>query len=794
MIFLGGSATHGQKVHFGDIDALDGLAAYTLLVGIRLSANPADNNTILSKYDPSTDNNGWGLRFHTGNKFNLVHGDGASFLESGTNTTALSLNTSYMLGVIWDASDVTFLVDGAEDGSAAYTKSVSANAHDFVVGNISGAASQGVPGALVNVAVFDDALPVDVVAAMSLGRIHPMDYPALAPVFFCRFDWAHGSKDLVDRVSSTAWTLVSAVAPGGDIGGDPALGNRADPLDTLWADKTIPAHRAMASYHLRRNSVAQPVYFVDTLLHYAGRAALSVIQLAHDSALRPASFLTNLSTHNLMDVWRRATARVVDKSIVRGGTDGHNFARLGIKDLENFAASHWSTERLPDGFNEALDGLAEIDVGGTVVTVRANAGYVQNPSFLVSTLTNGTAMATVPPHMPKMNHVGFIAEESAVNPIENPSWADGYDSVWTRVTTISPDTLNFGNGAGKMFVDPDLSNSAFLGGFGETVEPYYQQSGITVLSTDGYRRLDLYYSMTGPSSDGNFKWKLQRASDSLWWNDSTESWGAEVWNDIPNNFDSAAPVQAIERFVSNPITSAENTTWTLRLGVTPQGSNPASVGGYLYHSQLPAGKFRYTPIPVYDTATEADTRRRLLVAPVPATGEEARQLVYAGRGYFALTVTAEQNAADLEDEDQLCLAYWQYGDTELDFDALIYEKPTGGNARFALVHYIAQSGAPALDASSTLEVDIVRGQTYTVVGRFTSAADGELELPARSYLVEVNGVNGSADQASALHDVQENHTEIWYGCAPDSVGFKRSMNWVAPVVAVPRVKADEEAA
>jgi hypothetical protein len=310
------------------------------------------------------------------------------------------------------------------------------------------------------------------------------------------------------------------------------------------------------------------------------------------------------------------------------------------------------------------------------------------------------------------------------------------------------------------------------------------------VSTDTTVRVQIWYS--NADATGTAQWALQRASDSFWWNDATPAWQSGfVWNILANNFNAVTGLSPIVRAQSKPITSTTTTTCVLRLGHT---QDSGSCNYFLVH--LTKGSFVYSPIPIYNIVTLKDQRYR--------QRKTLPQIVYAGRGYVALRVRFEQESADLASGDSLCFAYWQYGVSPLNFDCIVYEN-SGGTLRFAFKRFRDVAGTATLNAQATFnEASVVRGDTWEVVARWTSDSDGEMGLPARTMSIFVQRVlplpaavrqKGVDAQASTNHSTTEVHTEFWHGGTPTIGGttFLNAMNYVAPVVAVPRVLADEEA-
>lgn len=168
-----------------------------------------------------------------------------------------------------------------------------------------------------------------------------------------------------------------------------------------------------------------------------------------------------------------------------------------------------------------------------------------------------------------------------------------------------------------------------------------------------------------------------------------------------------------------------------------------------------------------------------------------RQLHCSQHGTLEVSMLAEQDVNDMVLGARHVLLYVQIGTSGKDYDALVYEKPSSGAARFTYERWRDVSGTSTLDARALIEIDIVRGTLYHVSGR-SIGADLELGLAPRTMRVRVNGQNGADVVAAALLSASNKHSELWVGSAPAASGFKRAMNYLYDVRAQARVITDEE--
>jgi hypothetical protein len=778
VIFFAATENHGKAIHFGDLAVLDAFTAYTFFFVLRLEIGLAGSPHILSKGNATVDTNGWIVRGRSDEKLEILHGAGAGFTTSTSNTTALVVGATHRIAAVWSGTTLSWFRDGIADGSAAFSAAIAAATHDFTVGNRPAALALGFPGAIGQIAIFNVALSTAAIDRLMNGRVRPNEFASLK--FWSRMHWNDASHKVRDEVSLTQGTYVGGTQP---------FGNRADPFDTFFGRRQLQGHHQIASHYLRRNSVAQPIYSADVPLHFGTTEQMALMNLSHDALPRATSLLSGLESHGLFDRWRRSVVRCVGIDVAKR----ERTATLELKDHENFAATLWSAELLTDGFDISGNRrVPQIDVGAEAFFDRNTAAYAHNPLMTTQAIVGspGTSVNTVPIGVPKINHLGILSEEAATNRIQNPAWAAGFSVNWTANAFGG----TIGNGTVLMFADLGVSaNSLLVVSTGASSPPYSVSDAISLLGTDTTVRLQLWHS--NRNTFGTSQWALQRASDSFWWNDATATWGSGfVWNTLTNNYDAATGRSPITRVQSKPITSTATTTSVLRLGHTQNSESNA--GSNYYLAQLTKGNFIYSPIPVYNVATAADARSRVRTA-LP-------QIVFAGRGYVALRVRFEQESANLTSGDSLCFAYWQYGVNPLNFDCIVYEN-SGGTLRFAFKRFRDVAGTATLNAQATFnEANVVRGDTWEVIARWTSDSDGEMGLPARTMSIFVQRVlplpaaarqKGVDAQASTNHSTTEVHTEFWHGGTPTIGGttFLNAMNYVAPVVAVPRVLADEEA-
>ncbi len=763
MIFFGDTESHGNAIHFGDLAVLDAMTSYTIFLPIRLEALVTAARNVLVKANAG-DVAGWAVQLQADEKLAVTHGNGTSFLAATAMNTALTAGALRTVVITWDGSTVRYYLDGVADGSPAYTRSITANSRNVTAGNIGGASpASGTPCSLGHVLIYAG----EVLTALEVEALTRNNLPVNATLdFHAKLNWNDFSKKVKEEVSATDGTYIGASQP---------FPNRANNVDAFFRAVTPAQHILAGGHFMRRNVSAQPTYSLTVPLHFASNKIMSLMQASHDSLPRPASFLTDIEDHGLLDVWRANVFRLVGVETLKR----ERLVRLDLKDHELFASTYWSTEKTPSGFNSSsLDGVAFMILGGVGQQDRGSKAYIFNPNLVVS--PDGVAIATVPSRLNKFNHLGYLSEEATTNDVLNPVFTSGISTNWTATDndgTITDDA------SGEAFVDEDTitTHSPLFAWASGATAPTLVADAISVLSADGFRRLMLVYDNPADFSNAN-GWILQRSSDSFYWNNASEAWQSGT---VTNGTDLVGADGALIRYLSRPILCNVTTNWTLTLTMHSAGGTTARIKLV----QLTADRYVYSPL-IDNTTTNEDKRTRIRTA-LP-------QIVYAGRGTVSIRVQIEQQSDELETNDELCLLYWQYGTTDGDdFDAILYDE-NGGSPQFVYVRWI--SGSEDARATFAISPDTVRDEVYEIMVRWTSDADGELGVAARTMSIFARNVatqqtlvKGTDAVASASHSTSEVHTELWVGASGESAHL-RAMNPISHINITPRVLGDEEAA
>ena len=231
---------------------------------------------------------------------------------------------------------------------------------------------------------------------------------------------------------------------------------------------------------------------------------------------------------------------------------------------------------------------------------------------------------------------------------------------------------------------------------------------------------------TGTVSADRLCWRLQRAVDSNYWNDSTGAWGA---GSVDNPL-----VLVATRSASNPDTrgyskainvGASNTTLTLAL-VTPAGGTAGRLDR-IYHVQLEDLAWATSRI-----VTTTTTYARALETQA-VTNTSGKRPLHTTCGTFLVQVVPEYTAADAlaQGTDLYFL--------DMTYDASnwfrVYYDVSAGNLLFEI-------RAAGTTTTATKAWSPVRGTTYKLGARWTSSA-GELDLTARTHSIFIDGVKGT---------------------------------------------------
>jgi hypothetical protein len=767
MLDFGTSASHSNAVQFPDRDILDAMPGYTICLTLQARAGPWTTlRGILSKF---SSNAGWTLRtVQSGgsNFLRMLHGSSGTSSNPGDSTTPLVAGTTYRFILTWDEATFTYYLNGVSDGGGAFTKAIEANAFPISLGN-ENALGIGAQVAIGNVCIFPGYV-------FSAGEIAQWDAGAQMAAAAQLELWHKGLEvPGVDRVRGVNGVLVGTVV------------TLADPTDAFFPDsRTVPQWRRLATQRLLRRRTEEPIFSLRVPDHYLSIPVGGLFQLSHEgiplsaSRLAGASIGTPLPQLLASQPWRRSSVFLL------GHTDHplEHTVDLRFADHEGFGATYWSTDRLPEGTNDAYAGLGRLDVGAIHTVTRSSKALLEQENDVLEEpafQAEGQFFRAVGAFAEKMNHRGFLAEDATDNPVLN-SHAKLGETSWTSVDNSGTTDLSTLRLAYPLAITTNSWRFVRANNSANT----YREQLFAVLTADAFRRV--YIVKTEQNATSIVSWQLQRSTDSWYWNDSTGAWqSGAVWNQLANTYDAAIARPRFARAISKPVSIDDDENWTIRYGL--EGAALPAGGGEVnvYSVEALKGKLRFSSVPTEGAAvsTAADivaVERTALPQIAPATRYSA-----------TCRMRAIQDGADLVDGDKLCLWYQQWGTTDADdFDVLIYEKPAGASPRFSFERYIGG----VFDVRATFTVTIVPGTEYSIACIATADAGEDLAVSDSTLRIVVDGAQGVDGVASANHSPAEVHSELWKGSAPAGAALRRGMNYTWNHRVWPRCLTNEEAA
>ena len=577
--------------------------------------------------------------------------------------------------------------------------------------------------------------------------------------------WTTHSFDYTnDRPGGGSWTDDDFRDASFEFGIKHKSNGGANECTSLWLEvKYVPeeeyieALREVFSRKLRRSRFPEDTYSLPVPIEFLALELLDDLNISHDSLPRAATLLQNLAVDQLVKDWQRMYALHIKQTVNLNDMS----MVVDFSNAEPHICYFWCTEKLPFAVSDKEDGLAIMDVGSLWTFTRDSVAWLEQSDGRVVPVSS---------NLEKRNHIGYLSEDGNTDLILNSNFQDGYASIWTQTLggtgTIANDTtvLIF-----PVSVTPQ--SCKITKGTGDT---YQTQGSLSVLAGDGYRTLAIYYITESGSIP--LGWRLQRASDSWYWNDSTPGWQS---GSVFNQFAGSA---TWTRGFSAPIVADATTTWTLDFGCT---TGLEGDGVWVGQVDLVLGRYICSPLITDNSGTftsQNDTRKGVLTDASPV-----RQQYPARRVTGRLTLTAENAASRMGTNDKLILIYGQIDNTGNNYDYVYYEKPAG-NAR--IVYERKLSGQSAVLA--TKEFDLARGTAYEIGWRATY--QGELNLSNYTLSVFVDGVKGTDVQAAGGFSEAADDSELWIGDAPAALmaSALRPHNYMSNIEIMQRCYPDEE--
>lgn len=413
----------------------------------------------------------------------------------------------------------------------------------------------------------------------------------------------------------------------------------------------------------------------------------------------------------------------------------HNSMSVHMKavDLHDRVCMFWHTGISPYNVKSDEyypDGPAVLHPGATESFTRASKAWILDASNRVVQLNN---------NIKRISPEGILLEGEATNHIINSSFFNG-TTGWS-----------FG-GAGANALDTnntlfDDEVAADLGGTNQSLKLTYvdgsgsrigSQTTAVFFNASELIALTLWHKQDTATFNGF--WLVRNTVTGNYWNEAGQTWGGIVSNPLPDVLDEFG------RFVVVFPNDIAFSTLQVRVSspISPGSGDTAIWIGHIQLEWNPDGQSAGTsPIPTF-----AATATRQSEPPLTFTNNVGRRLWPAKRGTVIVRLK------------------WYWGGNPgarlalppdfLDRDGIAILQLEHDTNNWAYIHwYRSGSIRFSIKAGGTirhaefLSHTIVNEAVDVIVARWTSGSGGELDLPARTMNVFVNGVKGATEvQAS----------------------------------------------
>ncbi len=330
----------------------------------------------------------------------------------------------------------------------------------------------------------------------------------------------------------------------------------------------IEEKRLAASAYLRlfRNGV-EPVS-LRAPLQAAKVDAGDVISMAHPLAPSPDGLGWGVRP------WERHYGMVLGKSVDSSGKT----VTLEVLDLYRFMCSLWFPAITDVPYTEEGQGIPYLDAGGgrSFTRYATNQGGAKTKGY-VRVQEKDVLYVEVPQDKEKWSPDGLAVFRESYAALQNNSFSQGTGNAftgWTNVSGGTPTGTVTESTSKFLFDVSGLRRSAFLdsasGGWAGL-------SQATASLGTGYLRLHVIGERTAGSTAANLFWRLTRATDGWYWNDSSGAWQAGS----VDNLLTAMAVGEVKDTWSKVMPSAGSST-TYTLYVLSQGGDDLQ----LYYANL----------------------------------------------------------------------------------------------------------------------------------------------------------------------------------------------------------------
>jgi hypothetical protein len=445
-----------------------------------------------------------------------------------------------------------------------------------------------------------------------------------------------------------------------------------------------------------------------------------------------------------MKNWQRALLRCISTSI---DLDTLSVSITGL-DLRQFLVNFWDTAISEEPANATAPGAARLDAGAGRLFTRGSKAWVENAAVAPY---GSVQIIEIGADIEKAETLGLLIEEARENKILNSAFQLGTFTDWSITGNVEADLADL---LFEATVSPQTVALRRLGsGNSRISQGSLSYAGSEVLCLSFWHRDD---SAQAPT------WTLQRSTDSFYWDDTGETWGAGATSNAPP----VASVWTKDR--SKPIVlsaGAQDLTLTL------YGESIADQLTHLGFAQLEEGAY---PTSAIVTEGAPVTRE----ADVLSIDANLVAVWWPRQGTAGVTFIPEWDSSDTSLEDAVLLDMIDPGDSDR-FERIIY-RPSSGEASY-------ERRIGGVTYSATLAVALTHGVSYRFVGRATGI-NAELDLAPYTLSIFVNGVRGTDDVA----DGEGIGEDVFIGSQQGS--FRWAGGNLSHISMIPFVLADEEIA
>jgi hypothetical protein len=397
-----------------------------------------------------------------------------------------------------------------------------------------------------------------------------------------------------------------------------------------------------------------------------------------------------------------------------------------------FLCTHWDTGISTRSSSAVEDGVARLSSGGVVTCARASNAWIDDPGsrLIVLKAVNEKPLA----------FGGLLFESSATNYLIHSSAAAGATSVAALAVTGASGTFAQEAAPTQALFSSDVSDFAYkwTAGSPHTADKRAAWPATASILANTIVRISIDYMNTGTVAGDRLNYRLQRAVDAFYWNDSSGAWQAGA---VDNPLTLAATrARAFSKTIN---VGGSSTTLTFSL-VALSGGTAARIDR-VYHVQL---EDKAWPTSRIVTSTVTYTRALVTYGVTDASGKRA---INSPGGTFLAQLVPEYAAADAVTGNVDLYLF------DITYDASNWIRLYYDVSAASIVFEIRAAG---VTYSASKGWTPVRDTTYKIAARWTSSA-AELGLTARTLSVFIDGVKGTDGTRAA--DPTRASSTLYYG-------------------------------